>query len=1098
MTTITVTNSAELWSALNQLSATGGTIKVVNSGSDYKLTASNIGNTSNGIAIVADDESNPPVFSYLTISNSKNITFDGISFDNTNTSTYVDKTVQVNGSDNITLTNITMVGASDGYYAGQGTSVVGGTAISIRESSNTNVINSSISNYGNAISVINSDDTKIYNNDISKISFDGIKLTGVQDTLIAGNYLHDFYGSDQNYNHSDMIQVFSHSITNQNTENLTIRDNIITASSAASQTIFVGNELATVGGEQYKNITVENNTIYNGHSNGIMISGTDGVIISDNTLLWNSSATMKSTNGNSSTSMPAIKISNVSDAVVSNNIAGNYSIPGAEASDNITISQNSLSENYVGNHFINVVKAGNIDIRDLTLLSDSDLNGHGSSATQSSSTVSGADGVTAVVQQGQSIYTPGTVIYDASLSYDGRGVLNPETTRYIWTFDDGKTAEGVSVSYTWSTSGTHTVTLTVITENGSDTIARQSVLVPDVVISLSFDDVAASTDAAGSSALEAGKTDASGESFHLDGASKYKITGTQLSSRQNFTLALSAKLDEADDSGILVNYHNSLWVASTSTGAVKVTVKLKDGTLSSVISADGVMSDGSWHRIAFAVEGGDNGALVLYVDGVAVAEAAISSDLAFSSTYNLIIGNTFGSSAQASIDDFLLLASVRNETWANSDYENAILGVSKNPDQGGGTGVPETKPSGSDSVEVEPNDANDGDDEVPVSLPDKLGQGLAAASGPLPKVSPLADADLLSIDFDGGIADGSAHQAKIWTNVAGNSNLVSGVEGNAFHLDGKSKIYVDRSNAYLSRPDSFTIAASIKLDEVGDKGVFLNVHHGLTAVVLANGAVQLSLQTENGWKSAVTEAGLLSDTDWHRVTFTFDGSAGGAGIQIYVDGVLSGSASLEGTVNWGWPYHLVVGNTFGDSITATVDDIALDSSAISAADVAEDYAATLSKLTDAPDDDASGVYTKDGMIIGTENGDLITGTDGDDLIFSRGGADTIDGGAGADGIVWDRTPVAGEADRIVGFDMGEGDRLLFSADLFDLDTGSTVLDAGQLALSSDAVTAETRFIYDAKSGALYWDEDGSGSAEAIKIAEFDRDTELSHQAFLVF
>lgn len=1119
MTTITVRTSAELKSAVYQLSKTGGTILVENGGQGYDLTIANVGSAGSTITITAADPDNPPDFDHIKLTNATNLSFQGLLFDSSDPATDAGQDIGIYNSTNVTFANITMIGSASEYLGTGSGAVIGGNAVKIEGSTNVTFTGSSVAGYGHGITVKDSIGTVISDNDISALQFDGVRLIGVQDTQVVDNYIHNFLGADYNLNHPDMIQVFSSASTKLNTENLTISGNVLIADDVGTQTIFIRNETQDSTGTAYKNITITDNTIYNGNSHGISVSGTDGVTIADNTLLWNSDAVIRrNDNAEGVSSAPSIRVSSASNAVVSNNVSSGYALDGNVVStDNVTISYNSSSSGYVGDNFVNASNSGAVDLRDLQLLESSGISGHGSSVTQPGVVI---DAVTAVLQQKVSMTEGGSITYDASLSHNARGLLDPASTTYLWTFGDGTTAEGMIVSHTYAVPGRHSVTLSVVTATGeTDTITRSSTTTDDLLVRLGFNDgvvdggnYSPGLTVIGGAAATAGLD---GAGFHLDGASKVKIASGQITGMQNFTLGLSVKLDETNDNGMLVHYYRALQVSISRTGAVVVTVDLADGTYPTIASATGLVNDDEWHRISLAVEGGNGGKAVLYIDGEAAGEVALTAGLKFSSTYSLVIGNTFGGSVQATVDDVTLLSTVRGADWAVSDYQETF-GLTRESGASAGTDSGALAPemdAGVAESGTEPDDAAVSEPAKPeFVLPAALAAGLAAKSGGIAVTeldSPLDNADLLRIDFDSGYVDTSTNAALLWTKGTTAANLVEGVDGTAFHLDGTSKLYVDRTNGFLQKDrDSFTISVSLKLDRGNDSGVFLHLHKGFMASVEKNGSIRFSVETENGWVAAYTAKGLLSDGDWHRLSFSYDGTEGGSGIQIYVDGELAGSAEQTGTVAFGWPYHVVIGNTFNGSISATVDDLAMGSSALSTGDAASDYASMASKLAaNAAVGTQIGVYSQDGYMIGTEGADLILGTDGDDLIFARGGADTIDGGAGVDMIVWDRAPVAGEADRIIGFDEAGGDRLLFQADLFDLDTGAAsggaasggaVLDEAQFALSGQAPGAETRFIYDAGTGALYWDADGSGEAEAVRIAQLDPGTLLTHHAFLVF
>ncbi|HEY0887873.1 MAG TPA: calcium-binding protein [Ramlibacter sp.] len=118
-----------------------------------------------------------------------------------------------------------------------------------------------------------------------------------------------------------------------------------------------------------------------------------------------------------------------------------------------------------------------------------------------------------------------------------------------------------------------------------------------------------------------------------------------------------------------------------------------------------------------------------------------------------------------------------------------------------------------------------------------------------------------------------------------------------------------------------------------------------------------------------------------------------------------------------------------------------------------------------------------------------TGNDLDNLIIGsalanrldgRDGSDTIAGGDGADVIVFSTRPGPGNVDTLDGFSAGE-DTIELSARIFRaLDRGP--LAAGAFQASAQATEADDRILYDAATGTLAYDPDGSGHDPATVFA----------------
>lgn len=105
------------------------------------------------------------------------------------------------------------------------------------------------------------------------------------------------------------------------------------------------------------------------------------------------------------------------------------------------------------------------------------------------------------------------------------------------------------------------------------------------------------------------------------------------------------------------------------------------------------------------------------------------------------------------------------------------------------------------------------------------------------------------------------------------------------------------------------------------------------------------------------------------------------------------------------------------------------------------------------------------------------GAAGDDLLQGGGGADSLAGGLGADTFI---AALTDGNDSITDFASGE-DMLAFSAAETGLAAGA--LDAANFALGA-AAGAAPQFLFDAATGQLSWDADGTGAGAAVLLARF--------------
>ena len=126
------------------------------------------------------------------------------------------------------------------------------------------------------------------------------------------------------------------------------------------------------------------------------------------------------------------------------------------------------------------------------------------------------------------------------------------------------------------------------------------------------------------------------------------------------------------------------------------------------------------------------------------------------------------------------------------------------------------------------------------------------------------------------------------------------------------------------------------------------------------------------------------------------------------------------------------------------------------------------------------------MLFGGFGVDSLTGNNGNDTLYGGAGADTLNGGGDADTFVFGNGWNTG-VDAITDFNRSDGDKLSLVNDYAGLfmALSASGLTAGQLLNGTLAAeTASTRLIYDASTGALYYDADGLGGTAAVQFATF--------------
>jgi Ca2+-binding RTX toxin-like protein len=129
--------------------------------------------------------------------------------------------------------------------------------------------------------------------------------------------------------------------------------------------------------------------------------------------------------------------------------------------------------------------------------------------------------------------------------------------------------------------------------------------------------------------------------------------------------------------------------------------------------------------------------------------------------------------------------------------------------------------------------------------------------------------------------------------------------------------------------------------------------------------------------------------------------------------------------------------------------------------------------------------------------DRLNGGAGNDRLIGGVGADTLTGGAGADVFVLNQ--VKG-VDHITDFTSGSDQIRLSKAAYAMLGTAGALSSTAFYAAdgANKGHDADDRVIYNTKTGALYYDADGSGTGKAIQIALLDSHPTLAYTDVLIF
>lgn len=294
-----VSNAAELNVALKTVS---GGDKILLAAGDYGAVAIKNLQFDTDVTISSKDPAAQAVISRLDVNGSKGITFTDLEF-STAGSTKVGGLFSVVGSSKITFDDVYVHGSMNGNPQDD----VDG--FRLLDNKDIKIINSELEQLRNAISHRDNDGMVISGNHIHDIRMDGIRGSGSSNVLISKNYITDFYRVDGD--HADAIQFYTGNTVNAS-KNITVTDNIIDRGDGLKmQGVFIRDESLKL---PYENVTITGNVMIGTNHNGIAVSNTTNLKISENTIV----------------SPPEenswIRVSEAESVAVSNNYVGdNYS-----------------------------------------------------------------------------------------------------------------------------------------------------------------------------------------------------------------------------------------------------------------------------------------------------------------------------------------------------------------------------------------------------------------------------------------------------------------------------------------------------------------------------------------------------------------------------------------------------------------------------------------------------------------------------------------------------------------------------------------------------------------------------------------------------
>lgn len=245
------------------------------------------------VTLTSADPARPAVLTGLDVREARGLIFTGLVFDYrfTQGDPVNKRPFAFRASEDITVRGVLIDGdlargvspEEDGLGAAFGLSFRGGARITVEDTE--------VRRFFRGMVFGGIDDLMVRDNELHSLRLDGMNFVAIQRALIEGNRIHSFRRSTLRRDHADMIQFWTNGSTRPSTD-ITIRGNLLMSGHGGqTQTIFMRNEEVDSGraGDEmfYRNITIEENLIVNGHVHGITLGEADGVVIRRNTLLRN-------------------------------------------------------------------------------------------------------------------------------------------------------------------------------------------------------------------------------------------------------------------------------------------------------------------------------------------------------------------------------------------------------------------------------------------------------------------------------------------------------------------------------------------------------------------------------------------------------------------------------------------------------------------------------------------------------------------------------------------------------------------------------------------------------------------------------------------
>jgi PKD repeat protein len=863
---INVATAAELKAAL--ASATGGETLLLKAGNygNLEFTAKQgydlVHSAATPVTIRSADASKPAVFTGLDMRDATGFSFENLKFDYTYSAGHElwYRPFSVSDSNHITVRGCTF----DGDLAQNRNSIDNGYGFAVgftaAGSDNLTFEDNTIYKFYRGATFGSNDNLVVAGNEIHSVRMDGMNFSAVQGARIEDNYLHDFKRSLQSSDHADMIQFFTNGSSRPSTD-VVIRGNRLDIGGGDhTQSIFMRNEEVDNGRAGsamfYRNVLIEDNTIYNDHMHGITVGEAAGLTIRNNAVLHANGGDAGLTG---KVSIPLINVAKASTGVtiadnltggVTGNLSGTGGLPSAwTVTNNLKVQdQDQSAANHYSDLFLSTTLDASSPVHNLLALPGGLIETRDVGSSQLR--IDGAPAkITPLFHVSTLPADDSVFVFDAASHSFGRlGTITPDLGTFVWNFGDGTTATGGVVTHSYAAPGRYVVKLSVVQPDGttasiSDTVARVH---PDL---LRFDYRTGSFGVIGDSgekfvAISSSALSGTAGAWTISLGALNKVTASVAKERledlfgaDNFALDLRLKADlKAESYGEVFRLHNTFIGSVNKTGQFVFQLTTENGKTVTLTSTGANILDGNTHNISIRFDA-DLGFLKLAVDGKTAVSVPVTADLPAMGSWNLNFGNPWGA---RNFDGKLSRLDLNVE---RSDYPVYVGG--ETPTDGRATAA---------TV-------------IDIPLPDtQLADTLASGA----------------LRLDDYVLDGVAIAALRDSALRGDTHRVIEEGRTVLAFDGEGDQAVLGRLAVFEPSDRLAISVAFQREAADGSVGRLIANPGQILMAVHGNGLRLNVATADAGMTTYKLGGLgVNDTDWHKAVVILDSVADR--LQVFFD-----------------------------------------------------------------------------------------------------------------------------------------------------------------------------------------------------------------------